>query len=620
MHFNTSELHNIPHCAGVYQYYDKDKNLLYIGKAKNLFKRVNSYFLNKNLPAKTLRMVEQIECINVTFTHSETEALVLENHLIRAQNPKYNIIFRDDKSYPYLRISGHKFPRLSIFRGKNTDNSILFGPYPNTYSLRDSIQMLQRIFKLRTCEDTAFKNRAKPCLLFQIKRCTAPCVSLISEEDYNQEVQKSVEFLKGNHKNLFIDLEQKMNLYAKNLEYERAGIIRDQIKALSDLFKQQSIDIGKNINLDVIGVDTQYNKICIAVGVVRMGRHLGYKTFIQNLPIGDVDIDINSEEGEKIYQNQKYVSKSEFSIIKAYLEQNNIYLDNKIHNLKILCSLSQENWQEIHEFLPKLKSYKLQTDYTKSWLDGAYQNAKLTLSNFFNSQLHIKKQTVALKELLGLETINPHIECLDISHTSGDYTKAGCVVFKDYTFDRKNFRHYNIALHQKADDYEAMRQALFKRYKETKLEELPHVILIDGGLGQINIAIEVFKHLNLPIERIIGISKGDKRKVGLETLVFADKRPSITPSLSELGLVLLTNIRDMAHDYAVLNMRKTRAKVQVKSILEEIDGIGVIKKKRLIASFGGVQGIAQATIHELMQVHGINQALAEKIYYHFHSQ
>jgi excinuclease ABC subunit C len=267
MHFKISELKNIPQNCGIYKYYDAEQNLLYVGKAKNLFKRVSSYFLNKTLPERTARMVEQISDIFITATSSETEALILENHLIRSEKPKYNIIFRDDKSYPYLKISKHKYPKLSSFRGKNTDKSILFGPYPNSYSLRDNIQMLQRVFKLRTCEDTSFNNRTKPCMLFQIKRCSAPCVDFISNEDYTRDVEQAISFLQGNHKKLFLDLEHKMHEYAQNMQFEQAAIIRDQIKSLSDLFKQQHIDIGKNINVDILGLAIQFNKICISIGM-----------------------------------------------------------------------------------------------------------------------------------------------------------------------------------------------------------------------------------------------------------------------------------------------------------------------------------------------------------------
>jgi excinuclease ABC subunit C len=333
------------------------------------------------------------------------------------------------------------------------------------------------------------------------------------------------------------------------------------------------------------------------------GKHLGYKHFIQNIDDND-----NSNNKENI-----------LTTCIACIEQQPDYIHNRIDNLRILSEvLDSSSWQYIHEFMPYLKPYKSNHSHVKSWQQDANLNAELHLKQFFSSQNNIKQQISALNELVSLNTINPHIECFDISHTSGDFTKASCVVFKDANFDRKNFRHYNLELPTKSDDYEAMRQAVTKRYKNINIEELPSLILIDGGLGQVNAVIQAFQELNLPIDNIIGISKGEKRKVGLETIIFADGRDAITPTLSNLGLVLLTKIRDTAHDYAVLNMRKTRERKHYTSALEDIEGIGSVKKKRLIAHFGGIQGIAQATENELMQVHGINQELAERIYNYFH--
>ncbi len=612
-----TELSKIPELSGVYRYYDIEKKLLYVGKAKNLLKRVSSYFSKQNLSEKTLRMVGQISSIDLIITQSETEALLLENHLIRQEKPKYNVVFRDDKSYPYLKISNHAFPRISIFRGKNNDNSLIFGPYPNNYSLRDSMQILQKIFKLRNCEDTVFKSRSKPCLLFQIKRCSAPCVNLISNLDYTEQIKNAISFLNGNNVQLFNQLEQKMHEYAQNLNYERAALIRDQIQVLSNLFKQQNIDIGKNINLDVIGMDIKFNKVCLAIGMIRNGRHLGYKTLIKDVPI-DIEINISAAEENIIDDNNQI---HQFKIISLYLEQNEDYVYSN-NNVKILSKLNQRNWQEINTFLPNLKPYSMSSAHAKSWLESAFQNAQLSMANFFNSHNHIKKQAMELKNLLNLDNINPTIHCFDISHTSGDYTKGSCVCFQDYNFERKKFRHYNLQTDSKGDDYQAMYQAVYKHYKNIESEELlPHIILIDGGVGQVNAAILAMTELNLTSNKIIGISKGDGRKIGLESLIFYDesnKLCNLMPSLNNLGLVLLTNIRDMAHDYAVLNMQKKRAKNYIKSALEDIDGIGATKKQKLLTRFGSVNAISNATIYELLQVHGINQILAEKIYYYFH--
>jgi excinuclease ABC subunit C len=608
MYFSKDEIKHIPEQAGVYKYYDQYKNLLYIGKAKNLYKRVASYFGHKNLPERTLRMIEQINSIFVTVTQSETEALILENNLIRLEHPKYNIIFKDDKSYPYIKISKHAYPRLNSFRGKNNDQSLLFGPYPNTHSLRENIQTLQRIFKLRTCEDSSFKNRSKPCMLYQIKRCSAPCVGLISAEHYQHDVQQAIQFLKGQHKTLFLSLEQQMTLYSEKQNYEQAAVVRDQISALSDLFKQQNIDIAKNINVDVIGIDQQFNKLCIAIGIVRNGKHLGYKYFIQDMNLLEDLLEIEADTTDTIEK-----------MIVTYIQQQNDYIFQHTNKLRILSShLNQAAWLEVHAFLPHMKAYKADSTHAKSWLDSAMQNAQLHLKQFLNNQSNTKQQILALKALLNLVHINPHIECFDISHTSGEFTKASCVVFQNGILDRKCFRHYNLELQQKSDDYEAMREAVFKRYKNSTPENLPDVILIDGGLGQVNSAIQVFESLNLPIHGIIGIAKGDKRKVGLETLIFADGRPSISPSLSDMGLILLTKIRDCAHDYAVLKMSIKRSHTQYHSELDQIDGVGAIKKKRLIMHFGGIQGIKQASVAELMHINGIHQELAERIYAHFH--
>ncbi len=627
MYFGKDEIKHIPEQAGVYKYYDVDKNLLYIGKAKNLCKRVASYFGHKNLPERTLRMIEQINSIFVTVTQSETEALILENNLIRLERPKYNIVFKDDKSYPYIKISKHSYPRLNSFRGKNTDQSLLFGPYPNTHSLRENIQTLQRIFKLRTCEDSSFKNRSKPCMLYQIKRCSGPCVNLISAEQYQHDVQQAIQFLKGQHKALFLNLEQQMTSYAHTQKYEQAAIVRDQISALSDLFKQQNIDIAKNINVDIIGFDQQFNKLCIAIGIIRNGKHLGYKYYIQDMEAAaavaieleaQIDIKNVTDINDDNQINKNNTLNTIQKMIVMYIQQQTEYIFQHINKLRILSiHLDHEAWLDIQTFLPHMQAYKADSVHSKSWLDSAMQNAQLHLKQLLNNQSSTKQQIIALKELIQLQHINPHIECFDISHTSGEFTKASCVVFQNAALNRKDFRHYNLELEQKSDDYEAMRKAVLKRYKNSKAETLPDVVLIDGGLGQVNAAIQVFEALNLPTCAIIGIAKGDKRKVGLETLIFADGRPSITPSLSNMGLILLTKIRDCAHDYAVLKMSIKRSHTQYNSELDNIEGIGSVKKKRLIMHFGGIQGIKQAGISELMQVNGIHQELAERIYAYF---
>jgi excinuclease ABC subunit C len=661
----AKEIKEIPQYSGVYQYFDKNNQLLYVGKAKNLKKRVASYFMKADHSPRIAQMILQIDKIFIQITATEIDALILENHMIRANKPKYNIIFRDDKSYPYLKISDHPYPRLSLTRGKQ-NKGYLFGPYPNTYAARESLELLQKFFKLRSCEDGDFASRKKPCLLYQIKRCSAPCMQNFLDKNnsknlnqnsnqnaiknismdilkqgaqelkdiqnifgsvgnaYDKEVENAKQFLKGDYQNIFQNLENKMYALAADLEFEQAALIRNQISQLNELFKQQNMDIKKNWDVDVIAFAYTAPYLTIAVGVIRAGRHLGHKIYQERVEGMLLDA---QHLANQTFENNVFLDvgvdgmNAVYEIIFEYLSQTYIKeMDAEVKRKRyILIDIPSKIWQTQQNFMPRFKYLSHRYTHAQEWLKNTQQNADLNLARHINSQKQTEQQIYALKELLELPNLNPHIECFDISHTGGDFTKASCVVFKNKQFQVSEFRHFNLELEQKGDDYAAMRQALHKRYKNHHAEQLPDVLLVDGGLGQLNIAIEVMQSLNLPTHQIFGISKGEGRKVGLETILFANGRESIIPGLHNLGLLLLAKIRDQAHDYAVDKMRIKRDKKIKSSILDEIPGIGAIKRKRLLTRFGGLTGLIAASVDDLMQVEGISRAIAEDIFTYLQS-
>jgi excinuclease ABC subunit C len=623
---------------GVYRMIDANGTVMYVGKAKNLKKRVSSYFQKTHASPRTSHMVERIVRVDVTPTRTEAEALLLENNLIKSLSPRYNILFRDDKSYPYLRLTNHKYPRVAYYRGAVDKKSQFFGPFPNAWAVKESIQVLQRVFLLRTCEDTVFSHRSRPCLQAQIQRCSAPCVNWISPEDYAKDVEAASRFLRGDHKSVLANLEEKMLEASGLLEFEKAAMYRNQLGALSRVLQKQSVDTtGGDDDADIIAVVIKGGAVCVNLAMVRGGRHLGDKPMFPS--VAQVSEDIGPE------------------VLEAFLSQ--AYVDRPIPNLlivnqdldapELLMALSQQAGKKIN-LIRQPQSER------RKWLDMAVDNAEIAIARRIAEQGSAQFRTRALVETLGLETrleealqaseadrllsgnatgtettgdtavedidllATLRVECFDISHTAGEATQASCVVFHNHDMQSREYRRYNIEGITPGDDYAAMRQAVTRRYqREGKTPiVMPHVVLIDGGKGQIEVARQVFEQLELDIGLIVGVKKGENRKVGLETLVFPDGRPSLELGPGHPALMLIAQIRDEAHRFAITGMRAKRAKARQASELDEIEGIGARRKQKLLTRFGGLRGVKAASVEDLQTVEGISKTLAEEIYRRLH--
>lgn len=623
---------------GVYRMIDANGTVMYVGKAKNLKKRVSSYFQKTHASPRTSHMVERIVRVDVTPTRTEAEALLLENNLIKSLSPRYNILFRDDKSYPYLRLTNHKYPRVAYYRGAVDKKSQFFGPFPNAWAVKESIQVLQRVFLLRTCEDTVFSHRSRPCLQAQIQRCSAPCVNWISPEDYAKDVEAASRFLRGDHKSVLANLEEKMLEASGLLEFEKAAMYRNQLGALSRVLQKQSVDTtGGDDDADIIAVVIKGGAVCVNLAMVRGGRHLGDKPMFPS--VAQASEDIGPE------------------VLEAFLSQ--AYVDRPIPNLlivnqdldapELLMALSQQAGKKIN-LIRQPQSER------RKWLDMAVDNAEIAIARRIAEQGSAQFRTRALVETLALETrleealqaseadrllsgnatgteptvdsaaeeidllATLRVECFDISHTAGEATQASCVVFHNHDMQSREYRRYNIEGITPGDDYAAMRQAVTRRYqREGKTPiVMPHVVLIDGGKGQIEVARQVFEQLELDIGLIVGVKKGENRKVGLETLVFPDGRPSLELGPGHPALMLIAQIRDEAHRFAITGMRAKRAKARQASELDEIEGIGARRKQKLLTRFGGLRGVKAASVEDLQTVEGISKTLAEEIYRRLH--
>ena len=606
----------LPALPGVYRYFDAQNQVLYVGKANHLKKRVSSYFQKTHDGTRIGHMVSKIVRLETTAVRSEAEALLLENNLIKTLKPRYNILFRDDKSYPYLKItraqnvavqdSGHPQPksaaRVVYYRGAVDKQHDYFGPYPSVWAVREAIQLLQKVFRLRTCEDTVFRNRLRPCLLHQIKRCSAPCVGLISLEDYQRDVQSACELLNGRTKDVMKSLEQRMMAHSEKLEFEQAADIRNQISALSKVLHQQAVDTVDDRDVDILAVLVNGGKACVNLAMVRGGRHLG------DSPYFPTHVD-NAEPHE---------------VLEAFISQH--YLEVAAPPTLITShAVDKDLLSALSEQLGlKLRAIHQPREQRKAWLDMAQQNAALQLGRLLAEEGSQQARTRSLVDALDLavEDLDSfRIECFDISHTAGEATQASCVVFHHHKMQAAEYRRYNIDGITGGDDYAAMRQVLLRRY--TKLAEavrlgeakLPDLVLVDGGKGQISMAREVFESLDLDLSRLVGVEKGEGRKVGLEELVFADGRPKLALSKDAAALMLVAQIRDEAHRFAITGMRAKRAKVRTgSSSLEEIPGVGPKKRAKLLQRFGGVRGVADASVQDLCTVEGISPELAQAIY------
>ncbi len=592
-------LKNLPNLPGVYRMINASEEVIYVGKAKDLKKRVSSYF-NKNLSSpRTRMMVSNIVKIETTVTHNEAEALLLENNLIKGLMPRYNVLFRDDKSYPYITLTGDEFPRLAFHRGAQKKQNQYFGPFPNAVAVRESIQLLQKVFKLRTCENTVFANRSRPCLQYQIERCTAPCVGFISTEDYAHDVHHAAMFLEGKTNEVLNALGDKMNTAAANQEYEMAVVFRDRMQALRQVQAKQFVSDFSVSDADVIACAEVKGQHCINLVMIRGGRHLGDKSFF---PKNSQDAELS--ETVEAFLTQHYVVQNTPPMIVCGVE-----IDAKGFEQ----AFSEQSGRKIKIITNAIGDKRV-------WLKMAQTNAELALTQKQAEAGNQEARLIALREALNLPESTERIECFDISHTMGEATVASCVVFDKGNMQNSEYRRYNITGITPGDDYAAMRDVLTRRYKKVAAGEgkRPDLVFIDGGKGQLGVAIEVMQEVGLEDILLVGIAKGEERKPGLETMIFSDTGELLNLEKDNHGLHLLQQIRDEAHRFAITGHRAKRAKARLHSSLEDIDGIGAKRRKALLTRFGGLEGVKGASIDEIAQVEGVSKALAEKIYGEFH--
>ena len=577
---------------------DKDE-IIYIGKAKDIKKRVNSYFGKNHASPRTKMMVSNINSIEFTVTNTEAEALILENNLIRNHMPRYNVIFRDDKSYPYLKISGDQYPRISFHRGAQKKDQNYFGPFPNSPAVRDSIKLLQKVFLLRTCENSVFKNRSRPCMEHQIQRCSAPCVNLISEEDYREDIEQAMMFLNGKDAKVINSLSEKMNIFSQNNEFERAAVFRDRIQSLRQVRLKQFVSDFSEDDADIIAIEEKDGVFCVNLVMIRNTKHLGDKSFF---PKGIADnTDNNILE---IFIAQYYDEKSPPPVV---------IIEKKVNKDLLEKFFELKNYK-------KIKIITRLTNEKRMWMEMAKKNALIAISQKSNETLSFKNKIKAFTQLLKIPSNKTRIECFDVSHMMGEGTVASCVVFDKNGIQKKDYRRYNIKNNKPGDDYAAMQEVLERRYKKIVDTDgvRPDVVLIDGGKGQLGIAVKIMKQLSLDDIILVGVTKGEKRKSGAETLHIANGDILENIDINNMGFQLIIQIRDEAHRFAITGHRARRKKARFTSSLEEIEGIGQTKRRNLLVYFGGIQGIKEADVRELLLVEGINVKLAESIYNHFH--
>jgi excinuclease ABC subunit C len=639
----------LPPLPGVYRYYDADEQLLYVGKAGNLKKRVSSYFGRQHDGTRVGHMISRIVRMETTVVRSEAEALLLENNLIKTQNPKFNILFRDDKSYPYLKLSiardtpgavrgspsATAVPRVAYYRGAVDRRNHYFGPYPSAWAVKETILLLQKVFRLRTCEDTVFSNRTRPCLLYQIKRCSAPCVNQISVEAYRRDVDSAEAFLKGEAREVLRELEGRMLACAERLEFEEAAEIRNQMSALSRVLHQQAVDTTTDRDVDILVAKVQGGRACVNLAMVRGGRHLGDRPYFPShvedamvMRAIDQVADGPANSGHAL----RGAGVMEAQILESFIAQH-------YDGISVPPSLitSHPVSQTVLDLLSETKGVKVNAihqprEQRRVWLDMAQQNADLQLTRLLAEEGSQQARTRALIDALDLapdDLAAFRIECFDVSHTAGEATQASCVVFHHHKMQSSEYRRYRIEGVTGGDDYAAMRQVLMRRYaKLTSVSmtgdpvagaqehgPMPDLVLVDGGKGQVAVAREVFGTLGISLSLLVGVEKGEGRKVGLEELVFADGREKVYLGHDSAALMLVAQIRDEAHRFAITGMRSQRAKVRVGgSRIEEVPGVGPKKRASLLRRFGGVRGVADASVEDLMSVDGISRDLAEAIY------
>jgi excinuclease ABC subunit C len=630
-----AEVAALPGLPGVYRYFDARDEVLYVGKAGNLKKRVSSYFHKDHGGTRIGHMVTRIVRLETTVVRTEAEALLLENNLIKTLNPKFNILFRDDKSYPYLKIAGtgegiaatqaSRFPRVAYYRGSVDRKHRYFGPYPGAWAVKETIHLIQKVFRLRTCEDTVFANRSRPCLLYQIRRCSGPCVGLVSQADYALDVRNAERFLLGEPQRVIDELQQQMSACAEALDYEKAAEWRDRIGALSRVLHQQSMDesslSASDRDVDILAVRVSGGRACVNLAMVRGSRHLGDRAYFP----AHVD--------EATAMATDASASTEQQVLEAFIAQH--YLGQAVPPLLVLShavdgalieALAQQAGQRV-------RAVHQPREQRRIWLDMAVKGAGIALARLLAEEGSQRERTRALAEALDIDLPDPdrfRIECFDISHTAGEATQASCVVYEDHRMQNSQYRRFNITAVTGGDDYAAMRQVLMRRYAKlaealqsgeaaSNAARMPDLVLVDGGRGQVSVAREVFEELGLDLSLIVGVEKGEGRKVGLEELVFADGRAKVSLGHDSAALMLVAQIRDEAHRFAITGMRARRASVRTGgSRLEDIAGVGPKKRAALLQRFGGVRGVTSAGVDDLASVDGISRDLAEAIYRALH--
>ena len=695
-----AEVAALPNMPGVYRWFDAQGGLLYVGKARNLKKRVSSYLHKEHGGTRIGHMVSRIARLETTVVRSEAEALLLENNLIKTLDPRFNILFRDDKSYPYLKITGapsaatvagrpmegggaasaSMFPRMAYFRGSVDKKHRYFGPYPNAWAVKQTIQLMQKVFRLRTCEDTVFNHRSRPCLLYQIERCSGPCVKLVSPEDYARDVHDAERFLLGEPQAVVEDLQSKMMVAAEALQFEKAAALRDRIGSLSRVLHQQSMEASSlsaaDKDVDILAVKVAGGRACVNLAMVRGSRHLGDRAYFPSHV--DDGAALHADEAEDDEQAPGVARAPEVAVLEAFIAQH--YIGQPVPPQLVT---SHPVDPALIEALAETSGTRVRAQHQpreqrRIWLEMACKGAELSLARLLAEEGSAQQRTRSLVEALDLDIADPatlRVECFDISHTAGEATQASCVVYESHAMQSSQYRRFNIEGITGGDDYAAMRQVLMRRYarlaealststandrgethavteavaseaapeiredsaalddqheamvaspaKRTQTRRgparLPDLVLVDGGRGQVSMAREVFQELGLDIGVIVGVEKGEGRKVGLEELVFADGRDKVYLGHDSAALMLVAEIRDEAHRFAITGMRARRASVRTRaSKLEEIPGVGPRKRARLLQRFGGLRGVASAGVEDLASVEGISRDLAEEIYRALH--
>ena len=598
-------LKNVTSKPGVYRMLDAKEQVIYVGKAKNLKNRLSSYFRQTGLSPKTQVMVSKIADINITITHTEGEALLLESNLIKELRPRYNVLMRDDKSYPYIFVSDKAaYPRIALHRGARKKQGMYLGPYPNAHAVRESINLLQKMFLIRQCEDATFANRSRPCLQYQIKRCTAPCVGYITEKAYGKDISHAILFLQGKSEQVMNELVKDMEKAADKHHFEKAAMIRDQISNLRKVTEKQHISADKG-DIDIIACRAEGGQACVQVFYIRNGLNLGNRSFYPQLP-------------EELSDEQ---------ILTAFIPQ--FYLKRDVPG-EIIVSCAPSDSKLIEEVLGQQSKHRVKlTSKVRGerarWVDMALSNADNSLKLRLVSRSGLMKRFEALQEALQLDEIPLRLECFDISHTMGEATVASCVVFTPEGAFKTDYRRYNITGITGGDDYAAMKQALERRFRVSKSaadgseQKLPDILFIDGGKGQLKQAIEVFDKLAIDSVLLVGVAKGEGRKAGLEKLIFSDGRPDLYLTIESAALNLILQVRDEAHRFAISGHRAQRAKKRRTSPLEGIAGLGPKRRQTLLKHFGGIQGITQAGVEDIAKISGISKKLAQDIYDEFHA-